>query len=338
MVAGLLLFLVVVPTVHAKIGLGFQMQLGNPSNATSNTNNHDHYLIQRTVETIDYSDNLHEPNWVSWDLTTNDVGSSGRSSFLTDTNLPSNFYWVKTSDYTHSGYDRGHMCPSADRTDDPTNNDLVFFMSNIVPQSPDNNQGVWASLESDCRSLADAGNELLIICGPNGFTGARINTNGIVFIPSYVWKIIVVVTNGTGTALSRINTSTRVIAVNIPNISGIRSDPWTNYLVSVNQLQTNTGYTYFTSLPSYTASVLRAKIDGQPTPVIPPTVVGGVTNSHTLTLSWPAAATGFTLQQISNLKSTNWTTYVGTLTTNGDTVNAVIPTTSTNAFFRLKHP
>ena len=264
----LALFFTVLQT-NASSGTSLQMQLGNPSNATTDTNNHDHYLIQRTVEAIDYSDHFGEPNWASWDLTGSDIGSSGRSpSFYTDTNLPSNFYLVTTDDYTYSGYDRGHMCPSYDRTDDSTNNKLVFFMSNIIPQTPDNNQGVWQNLESYCQSLAQSGYELLIICGPNGFSGARINTNGPVFIPDYTWKIAVVVTSGAGTALDRITTSTRVIAVNIPNIAGIRTAPWTNYLVSVNMLQTNTGYTFFTALPANVATVLRAKIDGYPTPGI----------------------------------------------------------------------
>src|ERR1035437_5560806 len=204
LIASVLLCAVIVLPARATIGTAFQMLLGNPSNATADTNNHDHFLIQRTVEAIDYSDNLHEPNWASWDLTTSDVGSSGRSTFLTDTNLPPNFDWFKTGDYTYSGWDRGHMCPSADRTDNTTDNDLVFYLSNIIPQTPDNNQGVWANLETYFRTLAAAGNELLITCGPNGFTGARINTNGIVFIPSFTWEIIVVVPNGAGTVLSRI--------------------------------------------------------------------------------------------------------------------------------------
>ena len=44
--------------VHATVDITLQMQLGNPSGAIADTNNHDHYLIQRTVEAIDYSDNL----------------------------------------------------------------------------------------------------------------------------------------------------------------------------------------------------------------------------------------------------------------------------------------
>ena len=65
----------------AIIQTSLQMQLGNPSGATADTNNHNHYLIQRTVEAIDYSDTLGEPNWASWDLTSADLGSSGRGTF-----------------------------------------------------------------------------------------------------------------------------------------------------------------------------------------------------------------------------------------------------------------
>lgn len=333
----LLLLVFIGFTAHAKIGTVYQMQLGNPSNATTDTNNHIHYLIQRTAEALDYNDTLREPNWASWDLTSDDVGSSGRGDFLLDTNLPKNFYWVKPTDYSGSGYDRGHMCPSGDRTVSVDVNDLVFFMSNIIPQTPDNNQGVWANLETYCRTIASQGNEVLITCGPNGFGTNQINAAGLVYIPSNTWKIIVIVTNGTDMATNRITTATRIIAVNIPNIAGIRSAPWTNYLVSVNQLQTNTGYTFFTALSPYVASVLRAKIDGQPMPVLAPPISGSTTNPNNLVLSWPSAATGFVLQQNGNLNATNWTTYGGTITTNGDTISVLIPSSSGNNFYRLKH-
>ncbi len=252
----------------AIIGTSQQMQLGNPSGATTDPNNHNHYLIQRTVESLDYSDSLGEPNWASWDLTSSDVGTSGRGSFHTDTTLPSGFYEVTTSDYTNSGYDRGHMCPSGDRTDNDTDNSLVFYMSNIIPQTPDNNQGPWESFESYCRTLAQSGNEMLITCGPSTFNGSRIQPSGKVSIPGYTWKIAVVVPSGSGSALSRITTSTRVISLKMPNIAGIRSTSWTNYVTSANQIQTDTGYTFFTALPASVAAVLRAKVDGAAAPGI----------------------------------------------------------------------
>src|SRR5581483_7207701 len=124
--AGALALLLSVLQSAATINASLQMQLGNPSGATADTNNHDHYLIQRTVEAIDFSDNLGEPNWASWDLTASDIGSSGRSpTFYTDTNLPPDFYRVTTGDYTGSGFDRGHMCNSDDRTDNTNDNHMV---------------------------------------------------------------------------------------------------------------------------------------------------------------------------------------------------------------------
>jgi endonuclease G len=270
--------------VRATIQTSLQMQLGNPTGAIVDTNNHNHYLVQRTVEALDFSDNLGEPNWASWDLTSGDVGSVTRStSFYTDTNLPPNFYRVKTGDYTNSGYDRGHMCPSDDRTDTVADNKMVFFMSNIVPQRPDLNQGPWEALEAYCRTLAQSGNELLQISGGSTFGTTRINTTGPVYVPGYTWKIIVVVPSGSGSALSRITTNTRVITVKMPNIAGIRSVPWSNYVTSASQIQSDTADTFFTALSPTIAAALRAKVDGQSggggTGVVISQVYGGGGNS-----------------------------------------------------------
>ena len=133
-VAGALLALFLLAgTSDATINSSLQMQLGNPTSATVNPTNRSNYLVTRTVEALDFCDLLGVPRWASWDLTGSDIGSATRSSyFYTDTSLPSAFYRVKTADYTNSGYDRGHLCPSQDRTDTTANNKLVFFMSNIT--------------------------------------------------------------------------------------------------------------------------------------------------------------------------------------------------------------
>lgn len=261
----LILSVIHIPQAYATIDVSRQMQLGNPSGATADTNNHDHYLIQRTVEALDYNDHRGLPNWASWDLTADDLGTNSRSStFFTDTNLPAGFYRVKSSDYTHSGYDRGHLCPSADRTDTEADNDMVFLMSNIVPQNSVNNSGVWGTFEGYCRSLA-ATNELLIVCGPSGFGNSRINTNGPVLIPSYVWKIVVVVPNGGGTVSERINHSTRVIALKIPNTDDA-TNAWKTYVTSASQIEVDTGFNFFTALSPELAAALRNKVDGQTNP------------------------------------------------------------------------
>src|SRR5581483_3373185 len=111
-----------------------------------------------------------DPNWVAWDLTSADLGSVARSNFLPDPDLPAGFYAVTTDDYNGVGnlnFNRGHMCPSADRNGTAADNQIVFYMTNIVPQSADNNQGPWELLESYERQLATAGSELLIMSGPS---------------------------------------------------------------------------------------------------------------------------------------------------------------------------
>ncbi len=256
------------PRADAIINTSLQMQLGNPTGATSDPNNHDHYLIQRTVEAMDFCDTLGQPHWASWDLTSADMGSITRSkSFYTDTNLPSGFYRVKDGDYTNSGFDRGHLTPSLDRTDTTANNKLVFFMSNILPQQADNNQGPWEAFEYYCQALANAGNEILLTSGGSGYNGSYI-PSGKAAIPGYTWKVAVIVPSGSGNALGRITTATRVIAVKMPNVAGVRSTPWTNFITSAAQIQSDTAYQFFTALPAGVAAVLRAKVDGASAPSI----------------------------------------------------------------------
>jgi endonuclease G len=276
----------------AIIDSALQMQLGNPSGATADPANHQHYLVVRTVEAIDYNDTLGLPNWASWDLTAADLGSSGRSpDFLTDTGLPAGFYKVTTTDYSGAGYDRGHMCPSADRTDNDTDNALVFLMSNIIPQAPNVNSGVWSSFEGYCRSLAQSGNELLIICGPSGFDGSFIQPSQRVFIPGYSWKIVVVVPAGAGTALSRVTAATRVIALKIPNTFST-SGSWQSFVTSARQIEADTGFNFFTALPAAVAETLRDKVDGLSNP--PPSVGGFAPATGTVGSAVTITGNGFT--------------------------------------------
>ena len=208
---------VLLPALPARaiIDITLQMQLGNPSGATMDPSNTNHYLVLRTVEALDFDDALGEPVWASWDLTTADVGSAQRQNdYRPDPSLPTNFYAVTDTDYNGVGnidFNRGHMCPSEDRTDTTNDNSLLFLMDNIIPQAATNNQGVWGSFEDYCRTQANNGNELLIICGPSGFGTNRI-PSGKAAIPNYTWKIAVVVPLGSGSALSRITAATRVIS------------------------------------------------------------------------------------------------------------------------------
>ena len=265
---GFYLALIVALRASAFIDTSLQMQLGNPSNATADTNNHSHYLIQRPIEALDYNDSRGQPNWASWDLTSGDTNSAvvRQDSYATDSNLPPNFYLVGEGEYSGSGFDRGHLCPSADRTDSTNDNNLTFLMSNMMPQAPDNNQITWKGFENYCRSLAGAGNELLILCGPSGFNSNHLSSSTRILIPSNTWKIVVIVPLGSGTALSRITTSTnRVITIRVPNTNGVSAN-WSNYVTSAHEIELETGFSFFTALPESIATAFRAKIDSVSNP------------------------------------------------------------------------
>ncbi len=96
---------------YAFIDASLQMQLGNPSNATADTNNFSHYLIQRPIEALDYNNSRGQANWASWDLTSGDANNAvvRQDSYAADTSLPANFYEVGASEYSGSGFDRGHL-------------------------------------------------------------------------------------------------------------------------------------------------------------------------------------------------------------------------------------
>lgn len=244
------------PTPSSNVNL----TMGNPSGATVNVGNPTNYLMEKPQYVMSYHRDNGRPNWVSWHLDTSWLGSTPRQDdFRADTSLPAGWYQVLGTDYSGSGYDRGHMTPSADRTKTVADNSSTFLMTNMIPQAPTNNQQTWANLESYCRTLANSGNELYIISGGHGVSGYI--AGGNVAIPTTTWKVIMVLPSGTND-VSRVTTSTRLIAVSIPNNNSVVSD-WRQYRVSVDQIESLTGYDFFSNVPTSIQAVIESVIDTQ---------------------------------------------------------------------------
>lgn len=244
------------------------LALGNPSNATSNTNNDENYLLSKPQFALSYSKSRGIANWVSWHLNSAWKGSAERQNdFRPDTELPTGWFRASTSDYTNSGFDRGHICPSDDRDGSQTDNSATFLMTNIMPQAPQNNQQTWRFLEEYARKLAEEGNEMYVISGGYGIGGSGKNggttrtlANGEITVPARTWKIILLLPNGSND-LSRINNNTRIIAVDMPNTEDVIDKPWGSYRVSVDELERKTGYDFFSRIPKAVQDALEAKTD-----------------------------------------------------------------------------
>jgi len=148
------------------------MALGNPSNAKPDTTMSDNYLIVKQQYTLSYNNLKHIPNWVSWHVDSTNIGKEDRQNdFRADTTLPVSWYPVSPADYKNTGFDKGHQCPSGDRTSSIPDNSATFLMTNMIPQAPKNNEVTWKNLEDYSRSLVAQGNELYIICGVYGQVG-----------------------------------------------------------------------------------------------------------------------------------------------------------------------
>jgi endonuclease G len=249
------------PEPASRLATSAHLTLGNPSRATTSVTNGDNYLIEKPQYALSYNQTKGVPNWVSWQLNRSWLGSTPRQdNFRPDDTLPSNWYHVKPSDYTNTGYDKGHMAPSADRTKKVTDNAATFVMSNIIPQTPDLNQGPWADLEDYTRELVNQGKELYIIAGTEGKKEAI--ASGKVTVPAKTWKIIVVL-DRPGLGVKGVTTSTRVIAVEMPNSQGIRNSNWKTYRTTVQKIESVTGYNFLSNVPVSVQKVIENRADNQ---------------------------------------------------------------------------
>ena len=236
--------------------------LGNPSGATGDIANENNYLMIKPQYSLSYSRAKATPNWVAWRLDTSWLGSTQRQDdFRPDPDLPTGWYRVTDTDYSGSGYTRGHMTPSGDRTRSIADNSATFLMTNMVPQIAENNSGAWEDFESYCRSLAQNGNEVYIISGGQGNNGTI--AGGRVVVPRYTWKVVLVLPNGSDD-LARINKQTRTIGIIMPNFLPLsQSAPWRQFRVTVDQVEAFTGYNFFSNVPKNTQEIIERRRDLQ---------------------------------------------------------------------------
>ena len=242
------------------------MLFGNPSNADLTSSN-DNLLIDQHYYVESYNATKGEPNWVCWHLdASNTTNAQGRlDNFAAYSGLPVGVYQVQSNSYSGSGFDRGHNCPSADRTSSYNANSATFLMTNMIPQAPQNNQQTWGNLENYLRGLTSSGYEVYIIMGSYGTGGTgssgTFNTinNGHVNVPSNVWKVAVILPVGNGD-LYRVTATTRVLSVNTPNINSISSN-WKQYIVTLKSIEQATGYKILSALPTSIHDALAIQVD-----------------------------------------------------------------------------
>lgn len=212
----------------------------------------DEWLIRYQAMTVSFNRETHQPNWVAWELLRSETdGESTRSDaagFSPDPNVPG---CARTTDYTHSGYDRGHMAPAADMKWSAPAMNQSFLMTNICPQAGELNRGTWSKLEEKCRQKAMADSAIVIVCGPiftKGKALRRIGDTGVA-VPDSFFKVI----------LSPYADPPTAIGFIMPN--GEVPGGMQTHAVPVDKVEEVTGYDFFSALPDELEDKLESTCD-----------------------------------------------------------------------------
>ncbi len=209
-----------------------------------------------------YSESMKNPLWVAYRIFDLPKLESGKrpTHFSVDTRTRSQ---VAHSDYTHSGYDRGHMAPNygiATRYGREAQFE-TFLMSNVIPQKPNINRHVWKDLEMRvAKRYGRYFREVWVITGPV-FQGEIKKLDSGVPVPSAYYKIIVDERHGKLRALAFLIES--------------KSHPYLRIkscLVSIDELETLTDLDFFPDLPDELEAALEAKPATRLWPWIAPSI------------------------------------------------------------------
>ena len=201
-------------------------------------NNQPEQIIEHIGYTVSYNPTWLVPNWVAYELTAVETGGEQERSnhFKPDPLVEGDP--VVTSDYSKSGYDRGHMAPAADMKWSEQAMRESFYMTNMCPQLHNLNAGDWKDLEEMARSWAQQYGNIYIACGP--IVEAEYPTIGkthTIAVPAAFYKVFLRQTKEGWTSIGFI----------MPNQAGNR--PLMTYMLTVDEVEAQTGLDFFYNLP-----------------------------------------------------------------------------------------
>ncbi len=206
-------------------------------------------VVHHQGYSLSYSETHEQAEWVAYEL---------KKEHLSQTNFERPYFEIDKAvktvaaswrNYKNSGYDRGHLCPAADRRYSKEAHDETFLTSNISPQNHDFNSGIWNSLEQKTRYWASKYNGVFVVTG--GVLGRNLKTigNEKVAVPKQFYKIILDYNEG----------DPKVLAFLMPHVNS--KQPLYNFVVSVDAVEELTGIDFFPELDDAIEARIEASSD-----------------------------------------------------------------------------
>ncbi len=206
------------------------------------------HVIFHTGFTLSYNDDHKQAIWVAYELLEEnmDVKHKRTDNFRVDPNVKNGT--ATNQDYRNSGYDRGHLAPASDMSWSIEAMSESFYYSNISPQLPGFNRGIWKRLETLARRWAKENEAIYIVTGPILTDSLETIGENCVSIPQYFYKVI----------LDYREPVLKGIAFIIPNAGS--GEPLQTFAVTIDSVQKITGINFFPLLSQEEEESLEKKI------------------------------------------------------------------------------
>ena len=205
-------------------------------------------VVRCTGFTLSYCEAYEQAAWVAYELTADEARGAGErtDNFREDGRVRTGS--AALSDYHKSGYDRGHLAPAGDMKWTKKAMSESFLLSNVSPQAPAFNRGVWNRLEQQTRTWAVANNGLYVVTGPLLEPGlATIGPNRVA-VPRYYFKALL---DARGPEL-------KAIAFLLPNRGSKK--PLASFVVTIDEVERRTGLDLFPQLPDALEGPLESAV------------------------------------------------------------------------------
>jgi len=204
-------------------------------------------VLCRDGYAVGYNYQTKNADWVAYHITAESVNASFKrsNSFKEDSELP-DYARSKLVDYSGSGYDRGHLAPSATMDFSQDSMKQSFLMSNMSPQLPGFNRVGWRVLEEHVRDLANEYNELYVVTGPI-YQGNESTIGNNVVIPSAFYKVIL------DPAFNE------AIAFVVPH-RDVSSSELANFVTTIDNVEQQTGLDFFSLIADSTEETMEAQL------------------------------------------------------------------------------
>lgn len=205
-------------------------------------------IIQHTGFTLSYNSQWKVANWVGYELTRGETGGKEKrtNKFVVDPKVKG--ATATDNDYRGSGYDRGHLAPAADMAWSNTAMKESFYFSNMTPQAPNLNRGIWKSLEDKTRKWAERDSAIIVICGPVMNDTRKTIGKNKVLVPTQFYKVI----------LSPYGKNPKAIGFLFNNEGSLQT--LETFAVSIDSIESLTGIDFFYQLPDSLESRLEGSV------------------------------------------------------------------------------